>query len=390
MADGRDSLGSDEVLVWDKDTESYPLELDSSEWQYLQLNGERLKWTSDFPSLKNFVENCLQQQGKWSSPGGNTKQFKNCTDKLIITWYHKKQFTLSLQGQDGPVLKEKLVKLVQDKPVKEGVSSNRSTCHNESQQSTDVGADSGPENSLFTELKDIKYNLMILEKRVEANTRSLSINSQNQENTTNEELLKQKGRCEKLQATLYNKDKEINELKIKIASLETRAASAEQENDSLKLALKLIMQEKSEGERQMQKNQNFAETVSQGKPKSETERQRHKTKPNRKERENIQRNNITLQNRFQPLENTVDRTRDVNDSEDVEHDNPSRTTVIAGDSILKHLKAYKMSRNNNKVKVSTFPGCTTKDMRDHTNTVLTGVVSNGLNHIFAIEARNAV
>ena len=141
---------------------------------------------------------------------------------------------------------------------------------------------------------------MILEKRVEANTRSLSINSLNQENTTNEELLKQKGRCEKLQATLYDKDKEINELKIKIESLETRAASAEQENDSLKLALKLIMQEKSEGERQMQKNQNFAEIVSQGKSKSETERQRHETKPNRKERENIQRNNITLQNRFQP------------------------------------------------------------------------------------------
>ena len=72
----------------------------------------------------------------------------------------------------------------------------------------DVGADSGPENALFTELKDIKHNLMILEKRVEANTRSLSINSLNQENTTNEELLKQKGRCEKLQATLYDKDKE--------------------------------------------------------------------------------------------------------------------------------------------------------------------------------------
>ena len=266
----------------------------------------------------------MQQQGKWSSPGGNTKQIKNCTDKLIITWYHKKQFTLSLQRQDGPFLKDKLVKLVQDKPVKGGVSSNRSTCHNERQQTTDVGADSGPENSLFTELKDIKYNLMTLEKRVEANTRSLSINSLNQENTTNEELLKQKGRCGKLQATLYDKDKEINELKIKI--VETRAASAEPENDSLKLALKLIMQEKSEGKRQMQKNQNFAEIVSQGKPKSETERQRHKTKPYRKD--------------------------------------------IAGDSMLKHLKAYKMSRNNNKVKVSTFPGCTTKDMRDHIKPII--------------------
>jgi len=46
--------------------------------------------------------------------------------------------------------------------------------------------------------------------------------------------LKKKGRCEKLQATLYNKDKEINELEIKIASLKTRAPSAEQEKHSMK------------------------------------------------------------------------------------------------------------------------------------------------------------
>ena len=61
-------------------TELYPLELDGSDWQYLQLNGERLIWTSDLESLKNFVENCLQQQGKWSSPGGNNTQFKSCND----------------------------------------------------------------------------------------------------------------------------------------------------------------------------------------------------------------------------------------------------------------------------------------------------------------------
>lgn len=63
-------------------------------------------------------------------------------------------------------------------------------------------------------------------------------------------------------------------------------------------------------------------------------------------------------------------TRDENNFEDGEHDNPSRTTIIAGDSILKHLKAHKMSKDNNKVKVSTFPGCTTKDMQDHSKPIL--------------------
>ena len=92
-----------------------PLELDSSDWQYLQRNGEQLICTNDLESLKNFVENCLQQQGKWSSPGGNNKQFKSCNNKLVITWYFKKQLTLVFQGQDGLVLKEKLFKLAQDK-----------------------------------------------------------------------------------------------------------------------------------------------------------------------------------------------------------------------------------------------------------------------------------
>ena len=174
IADGHDISGSDDEAVWEPDTELYPLELDGSDWQYLQLNGERLIWTSDLESLKSFVENCLQQQEKWSSPGANKKQFKSCNDKLVITWYFKKQLTLVFQGQDGPFLKEKLFKLVQDKPEMITDSPNRSTSHNESQQTTDNGADSGSENSLFAELKDINYNLTVLRKQVDDNTSSLS------------------------------------------------------------------------------------------------------------------------------------------------------------------------------------------------------------------------
>ena len=138
---------------------------------------------------------------------------------------------------------------------------NCSTSQNENQQTTDNGADSGSENSLFAELKDIKYNLTVLKKQVDDNTSSLSRYPQNQENISNEELMKQKGRCEKLQASICNKDKEINALKMKIVSLETRVSSAEQENDSLKLALKLIMQEMSVGERQLKRNQSYEVTA---------------------------------------------------------------------------------------------------------------------------------
>ena len=41
-----------------------------------------------------------------------------------------------------------------------------------------------------------------------------------------------------------------------------------------------------------------------------------------------------------------------------------KEVLIVGDSILKNLQGRKISRSA-KVKVSTFPGCTTMDMRDH-------------------------
>ena len=94
MADGHDISGSDNEAVWEQDTELYRVVHDGSDWQYIQLNGERLIWTSDLESLKNFVENCRQQQGKWSSPGGNNKQFKSCNGKLVITWSSRNNLLL--------------------------------------------------------------------------------------------------------------------------------------------------------------------------------------------------------------------------------------------------------------------------------------------------------
>jgi len=55
-------------------------------------------------------------QGKWPTPGGNTKQFKCSHGNVIINWYSKKQQTLNFQGRDGPALKNKLMELIHMKP----------------------------------------------------------------------------------------------------------------------------------------------------------------------------------------------------------------------------------------------------------------------------------
>ncbi|XP_068680373.1 uncharacterized protein [Montipora foliosa] len=74
---------------------------------------------------------------------------------------------------------------------------------------------------------------------------------------------------------------------------------------------------------------------------------------------------VLIQNRFQSLENTteteIQRGQITN--------NTRHTTIIAGDSILKNLRGHKMSKVS-QVKVSTFSGCTTKDLCDHVKPIL--------------------
>ena len=67
---------------------------------------------------------------------------------------------------------------------------------------------------------------------------------------------------------------------------------------------------------------------------------------------------------------TVDTEKNVNNFEHRQENNSSHTTIIAGDFILKHLNSHKMFKDNKKVKVATFPGCTIRDVRDHIKPIL--------------------
>ena len=87
-------------------TECCSLNPEVSELESLHFNGDKLLWSNDLESLKNFVINVLKLQGKWLTPGGNRKQFKSSNGN-IINWYNKKQQTLNIQGCDGPALRDK-------------------------------------------------------------------------------------------------------------------------------------------------------------------------------------------------------------------------------------------------------------------------------------------
>ena len=144
-----------------------------------------------------------------------------------------------------------------------------------------------------------------------------------------------KGRCEKLQAVLWNKDKEINALKMKIMSLETRASSAEQENDSLKLALKLIMQEMSVGERQQQRNQSYEVTAPQGNSKSDNAQSNESSNPENEWQ--------TVDAEKRKKKNKT-RRKKINEAQSNTHDNTENstpanksTTLLIGDSMIKKI-----------------------------------------------------
>ena len=311
MADGREPSGP----VLTKDTESYQLNLKWCELQSLKLNGERLTWTNNLESLKNFVENGLKLQGKWSSPGGNVKQFKSSNNNLVINWYNKKQLTLCFQGRDGPSLKDKLVKFIQNKQGTEADTpvSYASTTEQEippSQEANGIcsnrlasAADAELENSIqersnsviSADIEGLKLDLLILQKKVEANTSLLSTKCKLQETAFSAELLDYKERYEKVLSTLSKKDNEIEVLEEKCFSYESQVLSLQQENDSLKLAMKIIMQERSEGECRQQK---ICDCWSQVGTLGKSVNDKHIQRP-------LAACNIVTQNRFEPLRSEV-------------------------------------------------------------------------------------
>ena len=196
---------------------------------------------------------------------------------------------------------------------------------------------------------------------------------------------------------LHKKGKDIEELEEKCLTFENRVLSLEQENDSLRLALKIIVQEKNECDGRPQKADDRLSPVENT--------HLAKNMKNIRNQQTIPSDNIGTCNRFEPLGKTVqgsfidvnptaknetsedkrnkvscarhsqtsnsrnhtDRAVRTSDSErnDPANQSPKRKQVfIVGDCILKNLQGRKISRST-KVKVSSFPGSTTMDMRDH-------------------------
>ena len=93
MASGGENL---EYAFGDAKGIDYPIcEGDHKHVKTLNYDYKRLKWEGDFNGLKKYIKESLGLQGKWTSPGGNAKKFKATNKAITITWYSRKQNTLT-------------------------------------------------------------------------------------------------------------------------------------------------------------------------------------------------------------------------------------------------------------------------------------------------------
>ena len=69
-----------------------------------------LNWSGSFEDLRYLVEDLQISKAKWTSPGGDCKLYEG--REISIRWYSKKG-TLTVNGENADVVKDKLVKIVE-------------------------------------------------------------------------------------------------------------------------------------------------------------------------------------------------------------------------------------------------------------------------------------
>ena len=74
-------------------------------------DGVRLKWTGDLLELKRIVREVWGFEGKWSSPGGQSKKLSSTSSDLVLTWHKGKLKSVLFKGGDGVLVRDQCILL---------------------------------------------------------------------------------------------------------------------------------------------------------------------------------------------------------------------------------------------------------------------------------------
>ena len=75
----------------------------------MSYDGTRLKWTGDLSELNRIVREVWELEGKWSSPGGQSKKFSSTNCDFILTWHKGKAKSMLFKGKDGALVRDRCI-----------------------------------------------------------------------------------------------------------------------------------------------------------------------------------------------------------------------------------------------------------------------------------------
>lgn len=362
----------------------------------LTFSGKEFAWQGSIEQLRDFLKYNLKLEGKWTSPGGDTKLFTSCD--YTVKWYGRIKKKLAVVRDDhNQSLVEKLEKFAtvfsdrssintevgQENMADENVEKSSNLLafdaddysqHNTSRYEAEkISAECCPNsnNSCGCYCKD--FTLQI--KRIEDEIKSLQYRLKDDYTTTlpcNNDLLLRRENV-RLQSDLESAKSAIKQLETKVHELQSEKAS-------LITVIRLMQEDGQHGNYSDKKNNTNDQEDSPWTVVKKPKRKKKKSKRAIGEKlSDASLNTATKDNTPQSVEqnatynsNDQGKTPGNNDNIQTEISGNKNTktpepakVIIAGDSMIKHLNGYRMSTKETRVQIATFPGATTLDMIDH-------------------------
>jgi hypothetical protein len=381
----------------------------------------------------------LQEQGKWSSPGGGAKRFKSVEGRFEMTWYGAKQQSLTFSGEDGQVMKGKLIASIDRELSKKTKSQKDILCvelnkNSEGEASITHINEGDGFGSMSSVVNALKAKMNRFEQHFEnfqsETNRNIDVLFHKSETNSNEQKKEEIDRLreENRQIKLDNAEliQRRNNHAHNIADLNNKVKALEEEKASLLIVIQLLqpncndskvdesnkrdtwsrssrirtnnfrrntpilsnkdtanfnqytvlpVHETSEDDDEVIEIDNGAES---SKEKSTTSPNGDPPKQkhfNISSKANVQTQNDQSRRRPRDEQSPKHKSQD-------QQDGPNDVVAIVGDSMLKFLDARKLRHSTNiKVAVKTFPGARTEDMMHYVKPTLNKQPSKLIIHV---------
>ena len=359
-----DSLESLDISGHGNDSPSSlpTLDKDYSLIGHLKANKSKFSWLGSFEQLLQFVEEQLGLNRESMKVSENETKRTIKTEQVILNWFSSTG-TLQVQGPQAANFKGFLIKLLGAENNNENVIL-RPPQHNDSSQEANLtfGVNLDTEHfphetvplSVFTEeIKNIWSEIKTIRGKLVEPHQS---KENEKERNGNQEI-------HTLQQKNQDLQNEICMLKDQLREQNNVLKNISEERDSYRTALQIMKKEiNAHKEKDLPSQPVSTDPDAEQGGWSIQQNTRHNRRSSRSAK---------------PSPNSEDSHSGGNNNN--EHARKP-VTVIAGDSIIQHIRGWSISRSN-KVVVKSFPGATTEDMEDFVKPLLRKKPDNVILHI---------